>query len=63
VVFDKEDQPAFILLEGDVHEKINTIREYLNPEGDLIETEQSVLGDLETMYDEIALRSQIKNVV
>ena len=59
LLFDKENQPAFIVLEGDVDAKIATIREYLNSDGELIETTQSVLGDLESVYDEALLRKQV----
>jgi hypothetical protein len=62
IVFEKEDQPAFIPLEGDLDQKINTIKNYLDDKGDLIVTEQSVLGDLETMYDEISLRGETNNI-
>lgn len=60
VIFDKEDQPALIVLEGDLDKKISHIREYIGPDGKLIETTSSVLGDLENVYDELALRGQLK---
>jgi len=59
LIFDKESQPAFIVLEGELDQKIATIKEYLNPEGHLIETTSSVLGDLESVYDEALLRKQV----
>lgn len=62
IVFDKEDQPAFIPLEGDLNQKLDTIRLYINDTGNLVVTEQSVLSDLETMYDEIALREQANEI-
>lgn len=60
VIFDKEDQPAFIVLEGDLDQKISHIKEYIGDDGKLIETTSSVLGDLENVYDELALRGQLK---
>jgi len=60
VIFDKEDQPAFIVLEGDLEQKISHIKEYIGNDGKLIETTTSVLGDLENIYDELALRGQLK---
>lgn len=62
IVFEKDDQPAFIPLEGDMDQKISTIKNYIDENGELIVTEQSVLGSLETMYDEISLRSQVNNI-
>lgn len=60
VIFDKENQPAFIVLEGDLNEKIETIKQYISDSGDLVETTNSVLAGLEDMYDEAALRQQLK---
>ena len=60
VIFDKEDQPAFIVLEGDLDKKIAYIKEYIGNDGELIETTSSVLRDLEYVYDELALRGQLK---
>lgn len=60
LIFDKENQPAFIVLEGDVDAKLQYIAEYLDHNGDLIETTSSVLGDLENVYDELALKGQLK---
>jgi len=60
VIFDKEDQPAFIVLEGDLDQKISYMKEYIGSDGKLIETTTSVLGDLENVYDELALRGQLK---
>lgn len=60
LIFDKENQPAFIVLEGDVDAKLQHISEYLDHNGDLIETTSSVLGDLENVYDELALKGQLK---
>jgi hypothetical protein len=60
VIFDKEDQPAFIVLEGDLEKKISHMKEYIGNDGKLIETTTSVLGDLENIYDELALRGQLK---
>lgn len=60
VIFDKEDQPAFIVLEGELDKKISHIKEYIGPDGKLIETTSSVLGDLENVYDELTLRGQLK---
>lgn len=59
LLFEKEDQPAFIVLSGELHDKLDTIGEYLNDNGDLIETTSSVLGDLENIYDEISLRTKL----
>jgi thymidylate kinase len=60
LIFDKENQPAFIVLEGELDQKIDTIKQYINEDGELIETNSSVLGDLEAVYDEAVLRKQLK---
>lgn len=60
LIFDKENQPAFIVLEGDVDVKLQHIAEYIDQNGELIETTNSVLGDLENVYDELALKGQLK---
>jgi thymidylate kinase len=60
LIFDKENQPAFIVLEGDVDVKLQHIAEYIHSDGNLIETSHSVLGDLENVYDELALKGQLK---
>lgn len=59
VFFDKENQPAFIVLEGDVDQKIEQIRQYIDADGNLIETTHSVLGDLEHEYDKMCLSKQV----
>jgi len=60
VIFDKENQPAFIVLEGELQDKMNIIGQYISDSGELVETTESVLGGLESIYDEAALRQQIK---
>ncbi len=59
VIFDRDNQPAYIVLEGDVNEKIETIKQYISDSGDLVETTNSVLAGLEDLYDEAALLRQI----
>jgi thymidylate kinase len=59
LLFDKENQPAFIVLEGELEDKLKYIKEYLDTDGNLIETTNSVLGDLENVYDEALLRKQV----
>lgn len=59
LLFEKENQPAFIVLDGEVHDKLDIISQYLNDDGDLIETTSSVLGDLENIYDELSLRTKL----
>lgn len=59
LLFDKENQPTMIVLEGELDDKINTIKEYIDSEGNLITTGESVLGGLDALYDEARLRSQL----
>lgn len=59
LLFDKEDQPTVIVLEGDLNRKIDTIRQYIGQDGDLIITENSVLSNLENVYDEVMLKAQM----
>ena len=59
IVFDVKDQPPMIPLQGDLDEKLNIIREYLNEEGDLIETEKSIFQTLEDTYDQVSLEKEL----
>lgn len=59
VLFDKEDQPPMIILTGDLDEKIATLKEYINEDGNLIVTEQSVLAGLEELYDQAQLLKEV----
>jgi hypothetical protein len=59
ILFDKEDQPPMIILTGDLDEKIATLKEYIDDEGDLIVTEQSVLAGLEELYDQAQLLKEV----
>lgn len=59
LIFDKEDQPPMIPLNGDVNVKMETIKQYINDDGGLIETENSVLSNLDDVYDEMRLKEQI----
>jgi hypothetical protein len=49
VVFPTTDCPAVIELTGDLDDKIKTIKEYINDNGDLFETEKSVLSEADDM--------------
>ena len=60
IIFDIKDQPAMILLEGDIQDKLDIISQYLNDDGDLIETTDSVLSSLEEEYDKIDLMNKIR---
>lgn len=59
VLFDREDQPAFIPLEGDVSTKLSIIAQYIDDDGDLIENTSSVFSDMEDLYLEQKLREEI----
>ena len=48
-----------IPLMGDLSEKIATLKEYIDENGDSIVTEQSVLAGLEDMYDKAQLFKQL----
>jgi hypothetical protein len=62
VLFPLEDSPAMIKLEGlDLNAKIDELKLYINPEGNLLETEKSVFSELEQMYDEAKLLKQVKS--
>lgn len=60
ILFDKEDQPAFIPLFGNLQEKLDDISQYLNEDGDLIETNQSVFSDLEGLYNQAKLLKEVQ---
>jgi len=59
ILFDVNDQPPMIPLMGDLSDKIATLKEYIDENGDSIVTEQSVLSGLEEMYDKAALFKQL----
>lgn len=60
LIFPLENCPAVIPLEGDLNDKLKTIREYINDNGDLVETEKSVFSELGELYDQAKLLSQVK---
>lgn len=60
VLFDKEDQPAFIMLQGELHQRLDTIAQYISDDGGLVETEGSAITDLQTAYEEECLRRQVR---
>jgi len=59
ILFDIKDQPPMIPLTGDLDEKIAMLKEYINEQGDPLETEQSVFQGLEEMYDKAQLVQQL----
>lgn len=61
LVFPLEDSPCMIKLEGDLNEKIDEIKNYLNSDGDLLETEKSVIETLNSIAEQQALLREVKN--
>lgn len=59
ILFDPNNQPPIIILEGDVQQKINTIAEYIGDDGDVIETTESVLTSLADEYDKMELLKRL----
>ena len=60
LIFDKENQPTMIPLEGELHQKLATIAMYIGPDGNLVENEGSAIMDLQTAYEEECLRRQVR---
>ena len=60
LVFPLEDSPCMIRLDGDLNEKIEEIRNYLNEEGDLTETEKSVIETLNDIAEKQDLVRQVR---
>lgn len=62
VFFDPTDQPAIIPLVGDLDEKMRTIGEYIDQNGDFLE-EPSVLASLEDEYDKLQLLNEFSATI
>jgi hypothetical protein len=60
LLFDKEDQPCVIKLEGELQQRMDTIAMYIADDGGLVETERSAIADLETAWEEEQLRRQVR---
>lgn len=60
LVFPFENSPCMIALEGDLNEKIEEIRNYLDPAGDLVQTEKSVIESLNDIAEKTALVKQVR---
>lgn len=61
LIFPLEDSPCMLKIEGDVSQKIEEIAQYLNADGDLIETEESVIEQLTELAEKFDLLNQVKN--
>ena len=61
LIFPLEDSPCMLKIEGDVSQKIEEIAQYLNADGDLIETEESVIEQLSELAEKFDLLNQVKN--
>ncbi len=59
LLFQTDDQPLFMKLEGDLSDKMNIIAEYIGNDGNLVETEKSVLTTMEEEFDRQQLLQQI----
>jgi hypothetical protein len=60
VLFDPNDQPAMIALEGDVQKKIDLIAEYIGPDGGVIETKESILSTMEDEFEKLQIMNRLK---
>jgi nicotinamide riboside kinase len=59
ILFDVNDQPAMIPLFGTLDERIDTVKQYLDEAGDLIQEESSVLESLSDMADKAGILKQL----
>lgn len=60
LLFDTNNQPAFIQLEGDIQTKIDIISEYIDENGNVIETTESVLSTLQDEYDKLDFLNSLR---
>lgn len=59
LLFDPADQPAMIELRGNLHDKMDTVAEYIGYDGNLVE-EPSVLASLEEEFDKMQLLKEVQ---
>lgn len=60
LVFPLENSPCMIKLEGDLNQKIEEIRNYLDADGELIETESSVIESLSNIAEKMDILKQVR---
>jgi len=60
LLFDKENQPCVIKLEGELQQRMDTIALYIAEDGELVENEGSAITDLQTAWEEEQLRRQVR---
>jgi hypothetical protein len=60
LLFDKEDQPTMIPLDGELTQRMESIAQYIGLDGNLVENEGSAILDLQSAYEEEQLRRQVR---
>jgi thymidylate kinase len=60
VFFDADEQPPIIPLEGNLVQKIQEIQEYIGPDGEFVQEEQSVLATLEEEFTKLQLMKELE---
>ena len=60
LLFDPKDQPAMIVLEGDLEDKLETVGNYIAEDGNLV-AESSVLATMEDEFDQMQLMKEVAN--
>lgn len=59
LLFDLIDQPLVMRLDGDLNVKLEAIADLMGPDGNLVETEKSVLTTMEEEFDKLQLMQQL----
>jgi thymidylate kinase len=59
LLFDLKDQPLLMRLDGDLNSKIEAIADLIGADGNLVETEKSVLTTMEEEFDRLQLMQQL----
>jgi hypothetical protein len=62
LLFPLENSPCMIALEGDVMEKMELIENYLGDDGNLPETEHSVIEDINKLAEKMDILNQFRNM-
>lgn len=59
LLFDLKDQPLVMRLDGDLNAKLEAIADLIGADGNLVETEKSVLTTMEEEFDKLQLMQQL----
>lgn len=60
ILFERDDMPAFIPLPHGLNERILAIQEYVNPQGDLVESTSSIFDDMSSAFEQDNFVAEVK---